>query len=44
MLLGNYEPGADKFKGVWENTDGLIQLRYGAQIGLGNFDYGLIEV
>lgn len=44
MLQRNYAPGEDKFKGVWENTDGLIQLKYGAQIGLGNFDYRLIEV
>ncbi|MFB3764650.1 MAG: DUF362 domain-containing protein [Methanotrichaceae archaeon] len=44
MLQRNYEPGKDKFKGVWENTDGLIQLRYGEKIGLGNFDYKLIEV
>lgn len=44
MLQRNYGPGEDKFKGVWENTDGLIQLRYGEKIGLGNFDYRLIEV
>lgn len=44
LLKSNFEPGKDKFKGVWENTDGLIQIDYGAQIGLGNKDYRLIEV
>lgn len=44
LLQRNHEPGKDKFKGVWENTEGLIQIDYGAQIGLGNKDYRLIEV
>ncbi len=44
LLQRNYAQGEDKFKGVWENTEGLIQIDYGAKIGLGNKDYRLIEV
>jgi uncharacterized Fe-S center protein len=44
LLKRNHEPGKDKFLGVWENTLGNIQLDYGAEIGLGNKEYELIEV
>jgi uncharacterized Fe-S center protein len=44
LLQRNHEPGADKFKGVWEDTEGLIQIDYGSRIGLGNRNYRLIEV
>jgi hypothetical protein len=44
LLQKNQEPGKDKFLGVWENTLGNIQLDYGAEIGLGNKEYKLIEV
>ena len=37
-------PGEDKFKGLWKNTDGLYQVKYGALLGLGNSDYELIEI
>jgi len=40
----NHKPGKDKFLGVWENTLGNIQLDYGAEIGLGNKEYKLIEI
>ncbi len=44
MLQKNRAPGEDKFRGVWENTDGLIQVSYAAKIGLGSKDYRLIEI
>ncbi len=44
LLQRNHEPGKDKFNGVWENTMGMLQVNYGAKIGLGNKDYRLIEV
>ncbi len=44
LLQKNHEPGADKFLGVWESTLGNIQLDYGAEIGLGNKEYRLIEI
>jgi uncharacterized Fe-S center protein len=44
LLSRNHQPGKDKFKGLWEYTDGLYQVKYGAQIGLGNSDYKLIEI
>lgn len=37
-------PGEDKFKGAWEHTQGLIQITYGQEIGLGTADYELIEI
>lgn len=44
LLQQNREPGKDKFLGVWKNTLGNIQVDYGAEIGLGNKDYRLIEI
>ncbi|MDD1719123.1 MAG: DUF362 domain-containing protein [Methanoregulaceae archaeon] len=43
-ILTNLNPGEDKFRGVWESTDGLIQVRYGQEIGLGSGSYELIEI
>lgn len=43
-LLGNYAPGEDKFKGVAPYTDGMRQVRYGEEIGLGTADYELITI
>ncbi len=40
----NHEPGADKFKGVWGNTDGYKQIRYAEEMGLGSSTYELIEI
>jgi uncharacterized Fe-S center protein len=36
--------GEDKFRGIWNQTDGYRQIEYGASIGLGNASYRLIEV
>lgn len=44
LLHGNYEEDADKFKGVWKQVDGVIQLKYAEEIGLGSMDYELIDV
>lgn len=44
LLERNRAPGDDKFKGIWKNTDGLVQLEHAAKIGLGNREYSLIEV
>jgi uncharacterized Fe-S center protein len=44
LLMRNHQPGKDKFQGVWEHTNGYYQLKYGAEIGLGNIDYRLIEI
>ncbi len=35
--------GADKFKSMRKETLGEVQINYGAEIGLGNKDYELIE-
>ncbi|MDV0446523.1 Ferredoxin-type protein NapF [Methanosarcinaceae archaeon Ag5] len=42
-LKCNHQKGGDKFKGVWENTDGTRQLEYGEELGMGTRKYVLIE-
>ncbi|MDK2890270.1 MAG: uncharacterized protein PWR21_902 [Methanoculleus sp.] len=44
LLMENLAPGEDKFKGVWNYTDGEYQIAYAAGIGLGHASYRLIEV
>jgi len=44
LLNRNYGKGEDKFRGVWEQVDGRIQIRYGEEIGLGSADYELITI
>lgn len=41
-LSGNFEPGEDKFKGVYPEIDWTVQLSYGEEIGLGSREYELI--
>jgi uncharacterized Fe-S center protein len=43
-LTSNLAQGEDKFKGVWGDTDGTLQLTYGEEIGLGSRSYDLIEL
>lgn len=43
-LTKNFLEGEDKFRGVWNEVDGTVQLRYGEQIGLGTIDYELINI
>jgi uncharacterized Fe-S center protein len=44
LLHNHLNEGEDKFRGVWDKVDGHIQLRYGHKIGLGNFEYELIDI
>lgn len=44
LLHKNHEKEADKFKGVWKNVDGTVQLKYAENIGLGSMDYELIGI
>ncbi len=43
-LKNNFEPGEDKFRGVYPEIDWTVQLKYGEEIGLGCREYELIEV
>jgi uncharacterized Fe-S center protein len=43
-LKSDFAPGEDKFKGTWPNTHGLVQVRYGEEIGLGTRQYTLKEI
>ncbi|WNY26729.1 DUF362 domain-containing protein [Methanolapillus ohkumae] len=42
-LRKNHKAGEDKFKGVFENTDGARQLEYAEKLGMGTRKYELIE-
>ena len=44
QLLHNHRKGADKFKGLRENTDAYRQIRYGNEIGLGSSEYELVPL
>lgn len=44
LLNRNYGKGEDKFRGVWEEVDGRIQIIYGEEIGLGSADYELVTI
>ncbi len=44
LLINHFHQGDDKFKGVWEEVDSLIQLNYAEEIGLGTTNYDLIEL
>jgi uncharacterized Fe-S center protein len=41
-LKANFDPGEDKFKGVYPHLDWETQLHYGEEIGLGGRDYELV--
>ncbi len=43
-LKSDFEPGQDKFKGTWPDTRGLVQIKYGEEIGLGTSQYTLKEI
>ncbi len=34
-LKSDFEPGQDKFRGTWPDTRGLVQIKYGEELGLG---------
>lgn len=44
LLRQNQRKGADKFRGLRENTDAYQQVRYGEEIGLGSSDYELVQL
>ena len=44
FLKSHFKPGKDKFKGVWNKTDGLLQITFGEQMGLGTGSYSLVEI
>lgn len=43
-LKSHHGRGEDKFRGVWPEADGRLQIKYGEEIGLGSSRYRLIEV
>jgi len=43
-LKSNFNPGEDKFKGVYPQLDWSTQLQYGEEIGLGTRDYELVKI
>lgn len=44
MLQHNQHKGADKFKGLRENTDAYRQITYGVEVGLGSSEYEIIPL
>ncbi|MDD1752479.1 MAG: DUF362 domain-containing protein [Methanotrichaceae archaeon] len=44
LLKRNKEPGEDKFKGIWEFTNGMYLVEYAAKIGLGSKDYRMVKI
>ena len=43
-LSSNWNPGEDKFRGIYPEVDWSIQLAYGEEIGLGTREYELVKV
>ena len=43
-LTCNFEPGEDKFRGVYPDIDWTVQLKYGEEIGIGSREYELIKL
>ncbi len=43
-LKDNFNPGEDKFKGVYPENEPTVQIKYGEEIGLGSRNYDLIEI
>ena len=43
-LQRNFNPGEDKFRGVYPEIDWTVQLRHGEELGLGSRKYELIPV
>lgn len=44
LLEHQHHHGGDKFRGVWEDVDSRIQIRYAEEIGLGTQKYNLISL
>lgn len=43
-LKSGFEPGGDKFRGVYPDIDWEVQLEHGEKIGLGTRDYELVRI
>ena len=43
-LRSGFEPGGDKFRGVYPDIDWEVQLRHGEKIGLGTREYKLVRI
>lgn len=43
-LRSGFEPGGDKFRGVYPDIDWEVQLRHGEKIGLGSRTYELVKL
>ena len=44
LLHSHFEPGQDKFTGLWDKVDGRYQLEYAEKIGMGTRSYNLITL
>lgn len=44
QLKTNFEPGEDKFKGLFPGIDWETQIKHGEEIGLGNRKYELVRI
>jgi len=43
-IHSNMDKGEDKFRGIWPDVNGQIQLKYAQKIGLGSMNYELIKI
>ena len=43
-LSNDVAPGEDKFKGVWNQTDGALHIRFGEETGLGTSSCEHVEL
>ena len=44
IKISSMPENADKFRGIWENIDYTVQLKYGEEIGLGTRKYELKKI
>lgn len=44
ILSGSHEPGEDKFRGLYPDSEWEVQLNYGEELGLGSRKYEIIKV
>lgn len=43
-LKNNHEAGEDKFKGLYRNIDGTIQLNYAEELNMGTKEYKIVKI
>ena len=44
LLHTHHKKGQDKFRGIWDETDGYRQIRYAEKMGMGSSRYELIAI